>query len=422
MRSSRTKTLTWVAGAMAASLVLLSAGPAQAADPWWFEKMRIGDAHAITKGGGARVLVYDAEIDPTVPDLEGASLEWSTQCEAGEDSAAESYDPTSAATSPDASRGTAMTALVAGQGNGGIVGVAPSAAVLFVAGAPGPEESDHCERPLADLAAQFQAHIVSHSGNYPTDDAQVERLLSDNRVLVAAAGDLEPQLDEPASRLGVVAVGAADQEGYNWTGNAGLRADEEGSTEVPEPNGAYITVLAPGVDVPAGASDDRKWVSGKEVTGTAPATSIVAGALALVKAEYPSATGNQLIQHLIHETGGDEFVFQPTSGFGIVSVTKMLAKDPTGWPDINPLIDTPEDIMAVYPPEIYGKYAGATEVPRPEGTASTDDAEKSAADENDSVAQWPLVVGVGVLVLALMGGLVFWLTRRRRASDDSVQE
>ena len=44
----------------------------------------------------------------------------------------------------------------------------------------------------------------------------------------------------------------------------------------------------------------RGWVSGSDRTGTSDAAPIVAGALALVKSKYPDATGNQLIQQLIH--------------------------------------------------------------------------------------------------------------------------
>src|SRR5690606_16377733 len=128
-------------GCLAATVALLAApAGAQSGDVWWFDALKVGQAHAQTKGEGATVLVYDTEIDPTVPELRGADLEWSTQCEASENlgTPLREYGPTSAATSQDANHGTAMTALIAGQGNGGVVGMAPEASVFFVAGAPGP--------------------------------------------------------------------------------------------------------------------------------------------------------------------------------------------------------------------------------------------------------------------------------------------
>ena len=110
-------------------------------------------------------------------------------------------------------------------------------------------------------------------------------------------------------------------------------------------------ITAPGVDV-TGIRwvPGRGWQSGQSRTGTSDAAPIVAGALALVKAKYPDATGNQLIQQLIHNTASGTVRLGPHLRLrAALDVEAMLANDPTGWPDVNPLLKGPRRALEDYP-------------------------------------------------------------------------
>ena len=115
-------------------------------------------------------------------------------------------------------------------------------------------------------------------------------------------------------------------------------------------------ISAPGVEVEAPGVSDSGSSSNGVRSGTSDATAIVSGLLALVKEKYPDATANQLIQHLIHNPGGDVgYAWDQDYGFGIASVTNMLKSDPQEWPDENPLVDGPERALADFPMSVRGK-------------------------------------------------------------------
>ena len=139
--------------------------------------------------------------------------------------------------------------------------------------------------------------------------------------------------------------------------------------------------------------------------------------LALVKSKYPEATGNQLIQHLIHFVFGAEddstWGWRRDIGFGSASVPNMLAHDPTGWPDENPLLlDTVTDIEATYPFTIYGQTddEAADDDPTP---AATDDTTAEATDDGPPTAA---ILALAGTALAALAAVVLLVLRRRRTS------
>ena len=113
---------------------------------------------------------------------------------------------------------------------------------------------------------------------------------------------------------------------------------------------ANPVITAPGVDV-TGIRwvPGRGWQSGQSRTGTSDAAPIVAGALALVKSKYPDATGNQLIQQLIHYTSSGTYAWDRTYGFGLVSVSKMLAERPDRVARRQPAAQRPRRALKDYP-------------------------------------------------------------------------
>jgi hypothetical protein len=109
-----------------------------------------------------------------------------------------------------------------------------------------------------------------------------------------------------------------------------------------------------------------------------------------------------------------------------VSVTKMLAQDPTKWPDVNPLTKGPRYALTTFPDSVYGttaaSSAGASSAPKP-----ADDGPQRRAGDPGSAGPglpgwlWPLAA---LLVLGAVG-LAFLRRhtgRRTSAPSDTTKE
>lgn len=353
------RTVTTVLATAVATTVLTGSGTASAATqplkPWWFTGMQLDQAHRLSTGKGVVVAVVDDSLDSSVPELRGADIRFGHTCAAGYEQRAKPF------VGPASDHGTAMTSLIVGQGRGdtasgqGIQGVAPDAQVRFY-----PVDSDprHTSAVTCDEleigkqvvdAARGGADIISISlGMGSTITPYIRRAMSLGAVVVASAGDRRSgfggHMDYPADVPGVVGVNAVDFRGRPWRYN-------------PTPNLVgrqlwFPVISAPGVKVTSGGyvRSLHRWVSGGHRTGTSDATAIVAGALALVKSRFPRATGNQLIQQLIHHSAGSRvYAWDRFYGFGILSPAEMLRSDPTGWPDVNPLLKGPTAALAAFP-------------------------------------------------------------------------
>jgi subtilisin family serine protease len=247
-----------------------------------------------------------------------------------------------------AAHGTSIVVDIVGSGKGtapggvGVAGVAPGATVRTYAvedststvsavNCSGADEGLAVAHAI-EAAAADGARIISTSlggTDSPVLRAAVEQVVREGVVVVAAAGDgpLDPAIRYPAAYRGVVAVAAVDRDDEPWTGNVAIGRN------------AFV-ISAPGVDIPTGSFEKGRWSSEVVYTGTSEAAPLVAGSLALVAAKYPGATGNQLIQSLIHNPAGDrDFGFDTAVGYGVVSPLKMLQTDPRQYPDVNPLLD-----------------------------------------------------------------------------------
>jgi hypothetical protein len=104
---------------------------------------------------------------------------------------------------------------------------------------------------------------------------------------------------------------------------------------------ASVSILSPGDGVLASPSIS---VKGLKVGpgGTSTATANLSGYLALVIQKWPDATGNQILQSLVYNTkenqGKLSFDTDLKAGFGRVDVQTLLEKDPTQYPDVNPIL------------------------------------------------------------------------------------
>jgi len=408
-------------GGLLGLALMAPVAPAQAAAaPWWYEVMSVADAHRDVTGDGVTIALFDGRVDPSAPGLSGADIQVQDDCFG---------DP---AADLDVSRddhGTSMAGLLVGQdepASGGVVGVAPDATVLFYPqdteeSAAGEDVFMECTAwetaTQVDAAVDAGADVIlfttSGASAEPQEQA-IERAIDQGVAVVAGAGN-RTDIRWPAAQPGVVATYAVDRRADPWPGNAYIpqgKAQER-----------FPAISAPGVAVPAlryvpGTGWDPQYSS----TGTSGAAPLVAGSLALVKEKYPEAGGNQLVQHLIHLTGGTRgYGWDADYGFGIVSVTEMLDEDPTGWPDENPLVEGPKRAVADYPMSAIdaggagGAAPGAADEPseEPVETAAPGSGSDSASDGAGAL---PWVIGGGAaIVLALVGA--GWTLRRRTGGD-----
>jgi len=411
---------------VALALMPLAPGAASAADDgdWW--NRQLGTVAANQRGAdgaGVKVAVVDTAITTSLPMLEGVDLRVREPsfCVFSITSATPVPADAPRLTS-NTSHGSNAVALVAGNGKGfaggtSVRGVAPKATVSFYAiansGSNEPFKRD-CEgtaslgraigQAVADGADIISISIAAEASAGTSVHRAVAWALSQGVVVVAALRNDDPGQDSMARLNGVVAVAAHDSQG------------RLGSEEVEY---GRVTVRAPGVGMLLqGNRDTGDWTATRTGQGTSYATPVVTGVLAAAWSKYPDATGNQMIQALIHAAGnGDGLEYDPRSGYGHVSLQRMLERDPTTYPDVNPLI-TPEpqfdgDLSAA---DIRNAPAPAwveAETPSPSVSDPYPDPDQDqglvaapAPDPGPSLRAGVLLVGVLLVGLLVVTGVI----------------
>lgn len=398
---------------------------------WYFDGGHIQDAHdAGFTGQGVTIAVLDTQINPEVATLQGANLEVvdKSYCfdETGEPVSPVSTDYTAA------SHGTAVAALIAGtgasaSGGPGTKGVAPGAEVRY--SAVGTRSGDGLTAtcldekgenrgpmgsadPLRD-AIDAGADIISFSFSGHPAAETYEQLIRALALGVVIVGALPNDLDAvgwPASANGAVAVQAFDPNGEIQT-----HTQTGGTEQIPNTTDA-VDVAAPGVGILVPGSQ-ASWDDNSLSNGTSWATPIVAGILAVTKSKYPEATGNQLLQSMIHNTGGQvdaEPSWGDDMGYGAISLTAMLQVDAAKYPDVNPLLTSDPGLI----PTVEEVEQAKTDLENQGGGASASPTSDAVAPEESSGADWmPWVIGGGVIGLLVLVGVVILavaLSRRGR--------
>lgn len=313
-----------------------AAASAEQPSSWWYDVWGVAEAHAAGwNGEGVKVAVIDQQINTALPVFDGTNLAVDPKplCKGGH----------VVAKSDAAIHGSDMVALLVGngEGRGGIRGIAPRATVLFYGiGATVDEDCEDDDGVAGsvgegiDRALAGGARIISISLGVPlasADRRAVARALIRGTVVVAAVPNSLGVVDRgwPWGYNGVVAVNAIDQKNR-------IQPDQKfaGALNV----WTEATVVAPGVAFPS-----VDWTQYSSVTGASLATPLTAGVLALAAQKYPKATGNHLIQSLIHNTWRDDHPLERDTrdgyGYGAVSVRHMLREDPSQYSDVNPLMD-----------------------------------------------------------------------------------
>ncbi|AOS47809.1 S8 family peptidase [Pauljensenia hongkongensis] len=261
-------------------------------------------------GKGIKVAVIDGPADTTAPELTGANVTVKPMC---------------SFTASDAHRShaTAMVSILAARG----YGVARGAEIINYS-TPTAEDNDPtaCATTSIDdainAAVADGVRVISASVG-KGDLAELARpaitaAVARGVVVVVATGNdgLQDPADSLSSINGTVGVGASDSNGnYQSFSNYGRG----------------MTVMAPG---------NNTWVhdfaeSGRirGARGTSYAAPIVAGFVAVTMQRWPQATGNQVVQSLVHSaTAG------PT-GQPLINPKGLDTTDPAQFPDENPLME-----------------------------------------------------------------------------------
>jgi hypothetical protein len=216
-------------------------------------KLRLPQAHAMSRGDNIVVAVIDTAVDTAHPELAGVI--------------AGTFDATGAAEKPQP-HGTAMAGAIAAHAK--LIGTAPAVKLLCIAafGATRSEGTSFNILKGLEWAAKQNANIVNMSFAGPPDPALQVMLAAAHAkgiVLIAAVGNAGPRSRPlyPAADPNVIAVTATDPDDKLFD-----RANR----------GSYIAVAAPGVNILVAAPD-----GGYELTsGTSVAAAEVSGVVALM--------------------------------------------------------------------------------------------------------------------------------------------
>jgi len=295
-----------------ATIAILAATLAPS-DHWWL--VELGQKVGQPRGGeGVVVAVIDTGIDVTHLDLASTVIGGADFSRVG----------TPEGTTPVGSsgyHGTMVASLIAGQGleSGGIIGVAPGAKLLSVSVGLGVESSDTDAQIAAAIIWSVDAgadvinlSLSRNSSTWPIswDNAFLHAFENDVVVIAASGNDSEGNYwpAAPATIPGVISV-------------TGLNKDLE-ATLLSGTTGLDVTLSAPGAGL--FGSYPGNQIAGW--SGSSAATPIVSGVVALMKAQDPKASANDIVFRLINTTRDlGEPGFDEVYGFGMVDPTSAIA-------------------------------------------------------------------------------------------------
>lgn len=294
---------------LASAVVALSCTPAFADgirnQQWYLSDLDVAQAHRITEGEGVTVALIDSGVNAGHQDLKGAILV-GTNVETGD--GGDGRDDGDG-------HGTEMAGIIAGRGHGsgdGVLGIAPQAKILPIAAPTNSLTSSRFMTAAIDFAIAHHAGVINMSFAFPKGDdamhAAIQKAAAANIVLVAGTGNKGKSGGYPARYPEVLAVGAYSRDGDIAPFSIG---------------GPQVDIAAPGVDIvtTSNRSADDYFDGG----GTSPATAIVSGAAALLRAKYPSLSAAEIVHRLTATAidagpkGRDD-----SYGFGRLDIVKAL--------------------------------------------------------------------------------------------------
>ncbi|MEV0647481.1 S8 family serine peptidase [Phytomonospora sp. NPDC050363] len=294
MRRAVTGVVTMTLGAT--TLCIGTAGPVAASAPgqWWADELDLEALHQVTRGEGATIGIVDTGVDITHPDLADADI-----------SGKDIWSPRQDGSTDKQGHGTAMAALLVGQGKGGgVLGVAPDARLLIYAPMQGELSGafydDDYAAGIAWLVEQ-RVDVILLAAGTPTPPFQPEAsaLRAAERVgipVVAAAGNTATAIDSdvewPAATPGVLAVSGTKPGGA--FSSASLSGPE---VDVAAPADDIGSAIPPGLP---GFGDDIYFTG----SGTSNSSAFIAGVIGLLAARFPDASREDLL-HRVTSTATD---------------------------------------------------------------------------------------------------------------------
>ncbi len=275
-------------------------------------KLRLTEAHTLSRGADVMIAVIDSGIDPTHPELAGAI--------------AGSFDPLGGTTAFH-SHGTGIAGAIAAHDR--LMGSAPAARILAVRAfgnaETGAESTSFVILKGLEFAAARGARIINMSFAGPRD-ALIERSLAalNERgiVLVAASGNAGPKSPPlyPAADRNVIAVSATDASDKLFPASN---------------RGKHIAIAAPGADVLLPSVDGKYQVA----SGTSFAAAYVSGLAALMIERNPALKPSEVrdvltrtAQDLGPPGRDDQFGAGKADAFGAVSAASATLANASNRP------------------------------------------------------------------------------------------
>jgi subtilisin family serine protease len=240
-------------------------------------KLRLIEAHALSKGEDVRIAVIDSAIDVAHPELAGAIVG--------------TYDALRS-TEGAHTHGTGIAGAIVGHAR--LLGSAPSARLLairaFGATSSGAESTSFVVLKGLNYAVEHGAQIINMSFAGPKDPLLERGLAAAAKrgiILIAAAGNAgvkSPPL-YPAADRNVIAVSATDAKDKLF----------EASNR-----GGHLAIAAPGVDLLLPSPDEKYQVA----SGTSFAAAYVSGLVALIIERNPGIAPD-VVRKILTETAKD---------------------------------------------------------------------------------------------------------------------
>jgi type VII secretion-associated serine protease mycosin len=328
---------------------------------WWLGTLDVAAAQRISKGAGVVVAVLDTGVDAKHPDLKGAVLDGTNTTRPGAKGNADTEG-----------HGTGMAGIIAARGRGdrGVVGIAPGARILPIR----PADDPYFAADGIRWAVRHGAKVINMSFGLPDSEtlhSAIREASDAGVVLVSSVGNTAGKgnaPDYPGAYPEVIGVGAIDRTGKV----AGFSQ-----------HGPQVDLVAPGVDI----EQAGLYGSYRNGFGSSNSAAVVSGAAALILAEHPGSTPQQVLARLtstardLGDKGRDDYY-----GHGEVDLVKAL--------------------NAASP-------AASSAPPAPQAPAA---ARPVAGSESDDGGIPPLVfIGAGLLLLLVAVFAIVMAVRRSRA-------
>ncbi|MFD0368813.1 type VII secretion-associated serine protease mycosin [Streptomyces sp. NPDC127114] len=393
-------------GAAAMALTLLGIGttPAHAESvrdmQWHLDAMKAEEMWKTSRGEGVIVAVIDSGVNDTIADLRGQVLP-------GKDFSRMSGDENNDVDD----HGTSMATLIAGTGargpQQGAFGLAPKAKILPIRIAYN-QERWHQENGVDDTFSEGMAKAIRFAADSParvinisvanSDEPgpelaeAVRYALSKNKLVFAGVGNSADKGNEvgyPAATPGVVGVGGLNKDAAWWAKSQ---------------TGPQVDLAAPAENIVKACSKGTQLCTG---SGTSNSTALASASAALIWAEHPDWTNNQVLRVMLNTAGKPQGGKERTDYIGYGAIRPRIALTDPGDPgpaDVRPIPDLPAEPTASASPSAA---PSATTEPAPAPAPQA-----AAKDGDDNTGLW---IGLGVGAAVLLGAAVAVpLARARR--------